>query len=68
MNVCGVVRIYYDRESGAFKEAWLCGGSDPSDKGSRVPTSDAVIETIRFSNGSKSVTLHLTKLTGKVSY
>lgn len=68
MDVCGVVRIYYDRESGAFKEAWLCGGSDPSNKGSKVPTSDGVIETIRFSNGSKSITLHLTKLTGKVSY
>ncbi|MBO4653233.1 MAG: prepilin-type N-terminal cleavage/methylation domain-containing protein [Lachnospiraceae bacterium] len=62
MSSCGVVRIYYDRESGAIRDAFLCGTS------SSDGTSVGNIDTIRFSNGSKSVTLHLTKLTGKVSY
>lgn len=63
-----VIRIYYNRESGAFSEAYINGGASATDKGNLVPTTDRVIESIRFSNGSKSVTLHLTKLTGKVSY
>lgn len=64
-----VVRIYYDRVSGAFSEMYKGGnatlGSGGSGKGSSVN-----ITGIKFSNGddANAITLRLTKLTGKVAY
>lgn len=66
IDVLGAVGIYYDRTTGAFADnAYVCGTTgDPKTTGTAVNT----IRWIEFSNGSKSVRLHLTKLTGKVSY
>lgn len=51
------VQILYERESGAFANSKV-GGS----------TQSAAVSSIDFENGSKKVTLTLTKLTGKVTY
>ena len=65
MDSYSIVRIFYNRESGAFDKAFACGGADPvTQKGSEI----AIPSSIEFSNGSKSVSLRLTELTGKVSY
>ena len=64
MNSCGAVGLYYVRESGSFANSYVGGSTGNPTSGSPV---DA-IRWIEFSNGSKSVRLHLTKLTGKVSY
>ena len=64
MDVLGAVGIYYKRESGAFDSASVCGTTGNPKSGTAVDP----IRWIRFSNGNKSVTLHLTELTGKVSY
>ena len=64
MNVCGAVGIYYERESGSFANSYVCGVTGNPKAGTSVDP----IRWIEFSNGNKSVRLHLTKLTGKVSY
>ena len=64
MNVCGAVGIYYERESGSFTNSYVSGSTGNPKSGTAVDP----IRWIEFSNGSKSVRLHLTRLTGKVSY
>ena len=64
-----VVRIYYDRVSGAFGKMYERGSATLNGltgKGSEIPGG---ITGIKFSNDSTSeITLKLTKLTGRVSY
>jgi len=64
LDSCGTVGIYYDRESGAFAESYVSGVTGNPKAGTSVSS----IRWIEFSNGSKTVRIHLTKLTGKVSY
>ena len=64
MNSCGAVGLYYERESGSFTNSYVNGSTGNPKTGTSV---DA-IRWIEFTNGSKSVRLNLTKLTGKVSY
>ncbi|MBO4686249.1 MAG: prepilin-type N-terminal cleavage/methylation domain-containing protein [Lachnospiraceae bacterium] len=64
MNSCGAVGLYYERESGSFTNSYVNGSTGNPKTGTSV---DA-IRWIEFTNGSKSVRLTLTKLTGKVSY
>ena len=64
MNTCGAVGLYYEIESGSFTNSYVNGSTGNPKTGSSV---DA-IRWIEFTNGSKSVRLNLTKLTGKVSY
>ena len=65
MDSYSIVRIFYNRESGAFDRAYACGDADPS---INIGSSIVIPSSIEFSNGSKSVSLRLTELTGKVSY
>lgn len=51
------VQILYERESGAFANSKVGGAAQ-----------SAAVSSIDFKNGSKTVTLTLTKLTGKVTY
>ena len=61
----GAIGIYYVRESGSFDKAYINGSAgDPKNTGNDTEA----LQWIEFSNGSKSVRLKLTKLTGKVSY
>lgn len=65
-----VVRIYYDRVSGAFSDMYWGGAttlSGESGKGSKIAGNG--VTGIEFTNGTSStITLKLTKLTGRVSY
>lgn len=61
----GIVRYYYKRESGSFSKS--LEGCTATTDGSET---SSFFNSIVFSNGSgsKSVSIQLTKLTGKVSY